>query len=91
MIEYTSLHETIKSLFMQLDDIMEEPAEIAEDDYALEEPEEVAEELSIHQQNGCFELDVLQPLGNKTKQDAENMAVKLLAARLRIYLFIYLF
>ncbi|EXB97667.1 Regulatory protein recX [Morus notabilis] len=63
------------------DDIMEEPAEIAEDDYALEEPEEVAEELSIHQQNGCFEPDVLQPLGNKTKQDAENMAVKLLAAR----------
>lgn len=70
---------------------MEEPEEIAEDDYAMEEPEEVAEELSNHQQNRFSERDELQPWGNKTKQDAEEMAVKLLAARLELLLFLFFF
>lgn len=70
---------------------MEEAEEIAEDDYAMEEPEEVVEELSNHQQNRFSERDELQPWGNKTKQDAEEMAIKLLAARLELLLLFFSF
>ena len=59
----------------------------------IEEPEEVVEELGVYQGQNPHNQDVLRS-GN-TKQDAENLAIGLLATRLvydfALYLFIWLF
>ncbi|PON32984.1 Regulatory protein [Parasponia andersonii] len=46
----------------------------------IEEPKEVAEELYFHQEKSCEEV-LLEPQNDKTKHDAENLVVKLLATR----------
>ncbi|PON60229.1 Regulatory protein [Trema orientale] len=46
----------------------------------MEEPKEAAEELYFHQEKSCEEV-VVEPQNDKTKHDAENLVVKLLATR----------
>ena len=68
---------------------MEEPEEVSDDDDILEECEEELDEepmvdLSSRQQNRYCERDVLKPQENKTTRDAEKLAIKLLATRLKL-------